>query len=1216
MAGRQRRAGFGDAAGVGALPEAAPFVVGSQAELRAELERVAAQLSPSTEWTLRVDALLRLEGLVKGGAAELPAFADLVSMLLRDALATQLQERRSAVSRQACHAVGMLAAACGHAFEPLAMHLLPLLFKTLAMGINVVSDCAESCAHEILAHCHSARLLPRLLAVVSGDRNGRLRQSAAEWLLAALQWWEPSEMERQLEPIERAVLAAAGDAQAETRATGRALFAAFSRAWPAAGAATLGRLANRDRQLADKLARAVAEGAGLDGTHASQPATRRNSLGNSGAATPRGLSRSSSLSSAPAGAATNGGPVRLAPVVPKLALSGVSRAAGSARGSPSHPASARAPPAPAQAPAWQPATARENQPSNRAAAGPAAVMATPRSMFPKTLARREAATATDGEAEAEAARPAAARERLAPRRSIGGAALRMSVAAFGREMGMLGALGEASEEPAGSQRTAHMLPRGVARAPLPSLPLAQLAAEPLPQQVQPQAAHLDPAAARPLTARRMGALERQVSGFPEDSTASSLSAGWEDGSAPPASLAPLLASLAKGGGGDWADRVAALQAVQGALQQAGSSQLLAADVASNADRLLAVLLENAGDAHFRVSAAALGALGAGLAGPCSRLFEPQLDRVMTSLFVRVVDPKEQIRQLAGAALAAALANQSADATVGATARALQASRAPKIKCAVMEWFAAAAAAPGGPSPAGGEAPSELAAPLLLQLTGSALPGLLRSLLQLATDRNPDIRKAAAEAVAAVYHGGDPQAVQAAVHALPPADVLAVQRSIVPAINQRGGSAGGDAAPPPSRAGGRVGSAGTQPAGSRRQSGEGLGQQQQCSNGSAAAGSRQDSHTSSPAASKQQTVAAVVAPPPAAPAQQQQQQQLTPEPPSPFIWRGPSATPPPDGLADLSEQALQPPEAAAEPLAAAFASGSAPAPLAQQQAAALPSAAAAPAAAAVVAQPRPAQQQQQQAALPCVPSAAAADLAPFDDVMAGQLARLLAQLEQGPSSDALQGLSRLAHVLPAAAWSPCFDQVAVSLCAALDSGSAVVREAGLMLARDLSAATQPSLFLPALSALLPRMLGCAAEHEAREVALAAHEALDTLLSRAPPQSCLGLLAPRLPPAGVPPSAAPQEGAALHAAIRGLRRVAARMQPAGLAAHLQPQLVPGLCAAFASPFADVRKATVDCLVAIWQVVGDVLRPHLEPLSASQLKLLTIYRDKARAAGAGAA
>lgn len=52
-------------------------------------------------------------------------------------LPLQLQERRSAVSRQACHAVSALAQACGTTFEPLAVHLLPTLFKTLAMGIQV-----------------------------------------------------------------------------------------------------------------------------------------------------------------------------------------------------------------------------------------------------------------------------------------------------------------------------------------------------------------------------------------------------------------------------------------------------------------------------------------------------------------------------------------------------------------------------------------------------------------------------------------------------------------------------------------------------------------------------------------------------------------------------------------------------------------------------------------------------------------------------------------------------------------------------------------------------------------------------------------------------------------------------------------------------------------------------------------------------------------------
>ena len=51
--------------------------------------------------------------------------------------ALQMLERRSAVSRQACHAVATLAAACGTTFEPLAVHLLPVVFKTLAMGINV-----------------------------------------------------------------------------------------------------------------------------------------------------------------------------------------------------------------------------------------------------------------------------------------------------------------------------------------------------------------------------------------------------------------------------------------------------------------------------------------------------------------------------------------------------------------------------------------------------------------------------------------------------------------------------------------------------------------------------------------------------------------------------------------------------------------------------------------------------------------------------------------------------------------------------------------------------------------------------------------------------------------------------------------------------------------------------------------------------------------------
>ena len=60
--------------------------------------------------------------------------------------------------------------------------------------------------------------------------------------------------------LERAVLATAQDAQAETRAVGRSLYGAYAAAWPAQAQALLRRLvAPHDRQLAEKLTAAAQE---------------------------------------------------------------------------------------------------------------------------------------------------------------------------------------------------------------------------------------------------------------------------------------------------------------------------------------------------------------------------------------------------------------------------------------------------------------------------------------------------------------------------------------------------------------------------------------------------------------------------------------------------------------------------------------------------------------------------------------------------------------------------------------------------------------------------------------------------------------------------------------------------------------------------------------------------------------------------------------------
>lgn len=79
----------GGVASGGELPRAAAVAVGSEEQLREEVEAIAAQLQPSVDWTQRVEALVRLEGLALGGAAQFVAFAECLAAA-RDPLLGQV----------------------------------------------------------------------------------------------------------------------------------------------------------------------------------------------------------------------------------------------------------------------------------------------------------------------------------------------------------------------------------------------------------------------------------------------------------------------------------------------------------------------------------------------------------------------------------------------------------------------------------------------------------------------------------------------------------------------------------------------------------------------------------------------------------------------------------------------------------------------------------------------------------------------------------------------------------------------------------------------------------------------------------------------------------------------------------------------------------------------------------------------------------------------
>ncbi|GBG80718.1 hypothetical protein CBR_g31174 [Chara braunii] len=109
----------------GPLRQVESVRVHSEKELLKEIEKAAAMLVPETDWSVRMNVLQRVQGLVVGGALDFEAFPGMLRQL-KDAIASQLHDRRSAIVRQTCQLLNFLAKELRFAFEPMAEFFIPV----------------------------------------------------------------------------------------------------------------------------------------------------------------------------------------------------------------------------------------------------------------------------------------------------------------------------------------------------------------------------------------------------------------------------------------------------------------------------------------------------------------------------------------------------------------------------------------------------------------------------------------------------------------------------------------------------------------------------------------------------------------------------------------------------------------------------------------------------------------------------------------------------------------------------------------------------------------------------------------------------------------------------------------------------------------------------------------------------------------------------------
>eukprot|EP00897_Mesotaenium_endlicherianum_P000018 jgi/Mesen1/10016/ME000723S09373 len=188
--------------------EGVPVIeVYSEKDLIREIEKAGSMLATDKDWSARLAALQRLQGIVAGGAKRYPAFPTLLRQLVAP-FKVQLSDRRSSIVKQ-------------------------VLCKLVVITVQVIAESADTCIRTLLMNCRVARSVPHLLDLAVHDKSPLLRTRCAEYGVLALKVWGSfPDVQRHVALFESFVKSGVCDAESEVRMTARHGFRVFFQLWP------------------------------------------------------------------------------------------------------------------------------------------------------------------------------------------------------------------------------------------------------------------------------------------------------------------------------------------------------------------------------------------------------------------------------------------------------------------------------------------------------------------------------------------------------------------------------------------------------------------------------------------------------------------------------------------------------------------------------------------------------------------------------------------------------------------------------------------------------------------------------------------------------------------------------------------------------------------------------------------------------------------------
>ncbi|MED6132989.1 hypothetical protein PIB30_024066 [Stylosanthes scabra] len=662
-----------------------PIKVYSEKELIREIEKIASTLVPEKDWSIRIAAMQRVEGLVLGGAADYPSFRGLLKQLVGP-LSTQLSDRRSSIVKQACHLLCFLSKELLGDFEACAEMFIPVLFKLVVITVLVIAESADNCIKTMLRNCKVARVLPRIADCAKNDRNAVLRARCCEYALLVLEHWpDAPEIHRSADLYEDMIKCCVSDAMSEVRSTARMCYRMFAKTWP-----------ERSRRLFSSFDPVIQrlineEDGGLHRRHVSpsirdkgalmalpSQASASSNVPGYGTSAIVAMDRSSSLSSGTSvssgillsqAKSLGKGTERSLESVLHASKQKVSAIESMLRGldlSDKHnlplrsssldlgvdPPSSRDPPFPAAVPAsnhltssssTESTTSGINKSSNRNGGLGLSDIIT-QIQASKDSAKFSYHSNVNAETLSSYSSKKTS-ERLQERRSFDD----NSDIREARRFMKVNTDKHYLDAP---YRDANLRDSHNSNVPNFQRPLL-----------------------RKNVTGRMSAGRRRS--FDDNQLSLGEVSNYSDG---PASLHEAL-SEGLSSGSDWSVRVAAFNYLHSLLQQGPKG---VQEVVQNFEKVMKLFFQHLDDPHHKVAQAALSTL-ADIVAACRKPFEGYMERILPHVFSRLIDPKELVRQPCSTTLEVVSKTYSVDSLLPALLRSLDEQRSPKAKLAVIEF---------------------------------------------------------------------------------------------------------------------------------------------------------------------------------------------------------------------------------------------------------------------------------------------------------------------------------------------------------------------------------------------------------------------------------------------------------------------------------------------------------------------------------------------------